>query len=721
MLESLNLTTIILAELLFIVTLACGLLALGLRQSRKQHRNLLLAYEKLRQKQPGPAAPLDSPLDDQTTQSDPIANYFQQQARLAQERYHSITTAKLPKLSSSQELSANLAALRYLYCRAEAQAYRKQKNLGNLWVTLEKELHDILQWVSDRQERELVKQKNRQLKLLQNQARMLRDRLAKLEPLSTDKARLERQLTLSKIKQEELKRQYDDSQKTIDKLRRMNRHLTLKASQEHQTPASLRQGFTDTWAEDAGAAFQQQMTKITQFSSENQRLGRHLTQGVRRYADTYPSSREKQLKETIQRLEAELYHSHRHLQALTQNDQEANVGHIESTLKGMHSNLAESATRLYQAQDKNGTRGHSLAEIQQMHYNNQRQRQLIVELEKEMQQLRQSLPNIEDASAREQQTQELERLERLLQESQHCIVALESQVDMLFNQLHEREALAANDPGDAAARTQDALVQMEHQLEVMSERLQDTLLKSWQSRFVRQFALDSLKAETTEQLARLLAKLLRNADLTSGFALQSNRLGQAGYYFPSKHFTTRERRMVLHTQQSAEIGYLQEGILFASHHLKLLLKNPPKENQELAHTEELLKALCRLVCNRVEMLELRQLSQQQGRAMEDWVQEAHRGLLNLDIAYAYEAEETMRLVKACTHQVREASQSQSLSKGTRLVIDNALQECEVQIKQLFNRPDSVDRNCEALMKHLDALPDAAPSHKEHSILPGRQA
>lgn len=707
MLESLNLTTIILAELLFIVTLVCGLLALGIRQSRKQYQNLLLAYEKLRQKKTPSPVPLEAVPEPQA-QTDPVADYFKQQERQAQERYHSITGAKLPKLASSQELGANLAALRYLYCRAEAQAYRKQKNLGNLWVILEKELHDILQWVSDRQERDLVKQKNRELKLLQNQARMLRDRLAKLEPLRTDKARLERRLALNKVKQEELEQQHTESLETIDKLRRMNRHLTLKASQEDQTPSSLRQSYTDAWVEDNEAAYEHQITKITQFSSENQRLGSDLTRGVREYTDNYPSPREKQLKETIQRLEAELYHSHRHLQALTKDGQGASVSKIEDTLKGIHSNLASSATSLYQPRNEKAREpNHSLAEVKQMHYNNQRQRQLIVELEKEMQELRHSLPEIKDATAREQQTQELERLERLLSESQHCIVALESQVDMLFNQLHEREALVAGSSGNAATRTQDSLVQMEHEIEVMSERLQDTLLKNWQSRLIKEFALESLHAETPEQLARLLAKLLRNAELTLGFAIRSTRLGSAGY-FPGKHFTVQERRLVQRKEETAEVAYLNEGILFTSKHLNLLLKNPPEEDQELTHTEELLKALCCLGNARVEALELRQVSLQQGQTMEDWVQEAHRGLLSLDIAYAYEAEETMRLVEACTHQVREASQWQNLSKATQLVIDNALQECEVQIKQLFDRPDSVDRNCEALMQHLDALPDATP-------------
>ena len=706
MLESLNLITIILAELLFIVTLVCGLLVLGLRQARKQHRALLLAYEKLRQKQAPPAAPQNPDPDHQTARNDPVADYLQQQAQAAQERYHSITTAKLPKLSSSQELGANLAALRYLYCRAEAQAYRKQKNLGNLWVTLEKELHDILQWVSDRQERDLIKQKNRELKLLQNQARMLRERLAKLEPLRTDKARLERRLTLKQVKQEELEQRHSESQKTIDKLRRMNRHLTLQADQENHSPAALRQVFTDDWANEASAAYQQQIIKISQFSEENQRLGSDLTRGVKQYLDIYPTPREQQLKETIQKLEAELYHSHSHLKALTKNNSEGKVSKIEDSLKGIHSNLTESTISLYQGLDEGTKRDHSLAEIQQMHHNNQRQRQLIVELEKEMHELRVSLPGIENASERDQQTRELERLERLLQESQHCTVALESQVDMLFNQLHEQQALASSSSADIEARTQDSLVQMEHQLEVMSDRLQDTLLKSWQSRLVRQFALESLSAETLEQLARLLAKLLQNAELTSGFVIQSTRLGQAGY-FPGKHFTTRERRLVQHTKQSTEVGYLNEGILFVSNHLKLLLKNPPEENQELTHTEELLKALCGLANNRVQTLELRQVSQHQGQTMNDWVQEAHRGLLNLDIAYAYEAEETMRLVKACMRQVREASQWQNLSKASKLVIDNALQECEVQIKQLFNRSDGVGPNCETLMKHLDALPDTA--------------
>ncbi len=726
MLDSLTLTTIVLGELVFLLALGCGFLGFILLRERRQHRKVLDAYQRLRntirteraqhrEQQTG---------GDQGGDVDTITDYLVRVKNEARDRYRNITQTNLPRLAPEHPFNAKIAALRYLFCEAEERAYRKEKASGDTWVLMEKQLYDVARWVVDREDSKPGRQRNNQVKLLQQ-------RVEKLKGFEKQARDLQRKLELSRLKQEEQERLQDENRITIDKLEKINRALSLSQDSDAQTLRKQIREIMEADERPLVAPPERRLTNIEHFSADNQRLNSELAREFRAYSADYPDSRSGHLEQTIKRLEAELFRSEQHIQELKHQRSSADLStpsktassgtaeahpassgtpqgrsdsmdQIEETLRVIHTTMADSSQALAAASGGGSQSPYSLAEIQQLRHNNTRQRNFIVDLEGELRHLRDAIPHTEDDTERAKQTEQLVKLERLIKESEHCIIALESEVDLLYTQLHEREQQRTAPPETSDAEV--SLQQLQSELSAMANRLESVLLTSERDSILSQFAQASVRVQSIEELARCVVSALKRAQLVAGFYLKSQ-LGDAEYY-PAKQFNERERAMIRRTTISSNVAYLNEGIMFAGSHMHLLLKDPHADEQELAQTEQLIQALMDISRARIDSLEVEQASQHQNRYLQEWSDSAHNTLLNMEIRYAYQAEEAQRLVDALVEEMQKACTVMQASEATQAVIDNALNECRHRIRNLFSQEESIDQGCTWLLSHLDQLPKA---------------
>ncbi|WP_027330946.1 hypothetical protein [Marinimicrobium agarilyticum] len=708
--DPLTLTTIVLGELVFVLLLTAALLGVLLRRERLQQQRLLAAYQRLRDSlrseraRQNTASGAQREEQSQTT----FGQYLEQLKSEAQERYHSITQANLPRLAPEQPFSAKVAALRYLYCEAEERAFRKTQASGDPWGLLEKQLYDIVRWIAERQPAREGRQRNNQIKLLQQRV----EKLKGFEKLSRD---LQRKLTLNQNKREELEQVQRENQITIDKLRHINDILSLSQDTDAGALKEQLQKVLHSAPEGPPAHQERRMTNIEHFAADNQRLHADLIRGFRDYTSEYPSERTNEQRETlehtIRRLEAELYRSQQHIKALGQHEpppiaksgseptasleseegRSEAMSHIEETLKVIHTNMADSVKSMNTGRPPSaGAPSYSRIEIQQLRQNNTRQRNLIVDLQSELTHLQEALPA--NSEPDDQQRRELGRLEQLVKECEHCILALESEVDMLYNQLHEPPP--APEPDDESP--------LRKELEAMASRLEQTLAKAEQDATLSEFAQLSLQAQTPEELAMAMIDTLKRARLTAGFVLDSV-LGKAEY-FPSKSFSEREHELVRTTTTTREKAYLNEGILFVHHHVHLLLKNPSSDPAQLQDTEALLHALLTLASARAEALALTHTQQHQSQALNEWSTDTHNTLVNMEIRYAFQAEETQRLVDTLAEQMRRVAAALKLNEAKQTVIDNALHECQARVRHLFNEDDTLENGFDHLLSEVEALP-----------------
>lgn len=707
--DSLTLTAIILGEVVFVLLLVAALLGVLLRRERRQQQRLLAAYQRLRESLQRERARKnrDSGAEREEASPSTFGQYLEQLKGEAQERYHSITQTNLPRLAPEHPFSAKVAALRYLYCEAEERAFRKTQASGDPWGLLEKQLYDVVRWIAERQPAREGRQRNNQIKLLQQRV----EKLKGFEKLSRD---LQRKLTLNQNKREELEQVQRENQVTIEKLRHINDILSLSQDTDAGALKEQLHKVLHSAPESPPSPQERRMTNIEHFAADNQRLHADLIRGFRDYTSEYPSGASNEQRETlehtIRRLEAELYRSQQHIKALGQAGSapaEENAGtvtssldseegrsqamsQIEETLKVIHTNMADSVKSMNSGGQRSpGAPSYSRIEIQQLRQNNTRQRNLIVDLQSELTHLQEALPV--NSKPDDTQRHELARLEQLVRECEHCILALESEVDMLYNQLHE--------PAAAAPAEESSL---RKELEAMANRLEQTLAKAERDATLSEFAQLSLQAKTPKELAKALIDALKRARLTAGFILDSA-LGKAEY-FPSKSFNEREHELVRTTTTTSERAYLNEGVLFVHHHVHLMLKNPPTDPAPLEDTEVFLHALLTLVSARAEALTLTHTHQHQGRVLEEWSTDTHNTLVNMEIRYAFQAEETQRLVDTLAEQMRRVAAALKLNEAQQAVIDNALHECQARVRHLFNEDDTLENGFDHLLSDIETLP-----------------
>lgn len=727
MLDSLTLTTIILGELVFLLTLGGALLAVIFLRERRQLKKVMAAYQRLRNTVRAERAQARELKASNEPDGDSVADYLLRVKSDSKERYRNITQATLPRLAPEHPFNAKIAALRFLFSEAEERAYRKEKASGDAWVLLEKQLYDIARWVVDRQDSKPARQRNNQVKLLQQ-------RVEKLKGFEKQARDLQRKLELNRLKREELERAQEENRLTIEKLEKINQALNLSNETDADQLRQQLRAIVDADDRPLVAPPERRVTNIEHFATDHQRLNSELAEGLRAYNGEFPSARSGQLEETIKRLEAELFRSEQHIQELkrqhgaaeatrehpahaslqnhsdTQGSAELatargradSMEQIEETLRVIHTNMADSSQALSVASGGYGQSPYSLAEIQQLRHNNTRQRNLIVDLEGEMRLLREAIPLNDDRHEQERQSAELNRLERLVKECEHCILALESEVDLLYTQLHEGNQQRTASAGPSEEEV--SLQQLQSELGAMADRLEDTLLTSERDSILSQFAQATVRIESIEELARCLISALKRAQLTAGFYLQS-KLGNAEYY-PAKQFSERERGMIRRTTISQNIAYLNEGIMFASDHIHLLLKDPHADEQELQRTEQLLQALMDIARARIDSLEAELANQHQQRLLQQWSNSAHNTLVDMEIRHAYQVEETLRLMDTLVEQIQKASAVINASDGTQAVIENALNECQHRLRNLLGQDDSIDEGCTWLLNHLDQLPKA---------------
>ncbi len=717
MLDTISLTNLILGEVIFALLLVVGILLFVLRRERQAHRRLLTERQPQRDASKPPEAESGHSEIEPGPESepvDPIAQYLNFCQQSAQNRYYKITEARHPRLAPELPFNAKIAALRYLFSSAEAEAYKQRKEARNVWILMEQKLYDIARWIV---EREAAKPDKR----LINQVKLLQQRVENLKPFEHQTRHLEHRLELAKIKQQRLEEFHNESLATIKKLRNINKTLSLSGdtSSLAQISAQQQAGVVDLPLLPASRPLSDAWQEsIEELAAQSRLLNQELAQGLRKLSEKQGGANQQELQALMQQMVQDLAASDHHIKLLkkqlTQTEQRA------ASVFGARSPLAPHTAKadanikeplqiivrpIKEAPVATSSKPRELSpypvkEIAQLRTNNRDQRSLIVNLEQQLDKLQETLVATDAGPEKDAKLAEVTRIEELIREYEHCIEALESEIDRLQQRLEKQSS------EETRAEASRELDEVSDDFERLTRELQETLAQKLRNNLAHGFALTALKAENIQTLAQTLVETLEEAELVTGFYLQSS-LGKAEF-FKGDQFSAQERAMVNNTTIAAPVAYLNEGIFFASDQMHLLLKNPPDGDLELAEAETRLQELVDLTSAQIRHLELARQSEQQKHALEDWSDTTRETVVSLEISYAYQAEEVMRQVQALTEELQHIGANLKMTPASRTVLDNALGECRQHIVRVFSAGEVLDQHCSKLLEQLDQLP--RPKH-----------
>lgn len=731
--DSISLKTLILAESVLVLAIICILLFLYAYKQRQLRHHILNEYRKLRQRmteagllQTGPHQETIPP----PTPTRDVKEHLRHIDEVSRERFTKLTQATIPRLSPELPFAAKVAALRHLYAEAEVEAYDHPAGTHRQWIVIERKLAEIVRWIG--QETQSRKpQRNQRLRLLQ-------ERVDALKPFEVENARLLKQLATAKSRQKKLEQYQQDSRRTIQNLEKLIRTLGKNDGKPKETPAQHKEKFRHYSYQDhlrdaltAHDKSADQLGTIAEISGQKTSLLQRISQDLISLPSDVTEAQRKRLEETIKSLELDLQKSDYHITNLQKelrntkeslhqqplvilnpalpHDQNNHTeapqspvqvpGTGEDFLKIVHSNIENRNTGSTSNQLKHSDdRQRTLAEIQQLRLNNQNQRGVIIDLEKELRILRREVQNSDDEAVNAERGKDIAKLEKLVKECEHCIETLESEVDLLHLQLQESES-KKNNPENPLLDPDIAELNLE--LETVSSQLQKTIKHYQKANILNRFSSEILDQTSVENIARLLIQAIKDLNVIAGFFIHSIQ-GQAEYY-AGEHFNVQEKARMKGSPAVSRVSYLNEGMFFSNNHINLLVKSPPDDDEEQIILETTISGLIAAAGKKLQHMETEQKLHRKETRIRDWLSQTKEHLNKLDIQYAYQTEESRRVVESLIKELRKATEMVDMSGSAHVVFDNAISECKNQIGRLFEGGRAIDEDFSQLFEDLEKL------------------
>ncbi len=682
-----DLTLIILAEVLLILLVVMGFMVGHIRRQKKFIKLMLEKFQQFkvaseeREKEFKEKSANHYP-SNSVGANVSLADFFARNLSDSQARYEKHTQAKIPKIEPNEAFSAKVAALRFLYLTAEKEVFEERGLTHAGWNLFERKLADIIRWFS--------RQTSQRQAVRNNRVRLLQERIDALKPFETENKTLQRRLDQAHRRQKQLEAFQRESRTTINNLQKLIASLQAAGADAVGKVAS-----PDGWSNTDA-----QMDSIAQLSGQKAKALRAIFDELNNHQAHMPPAARQKMEQSLKQMEQELIKSDQYIMNLQRELHDA------KKRAGQFAGDSSSNARTNEMVERQRV----MNEIAQLRENNRMQRELIVNLEREINLLRESILTVDDEETRKAKEADVSRLERLVVDCQNCIETLESQVDSLYSQLREREGEqqddheyeAALDGADddiefdeEAAEAGNLLAAQE--LEAMAKEMENIIFQYRQSHGLNQLMQDVFQQTDLQGIADAVARFLGEFQAPAGFHLRS-KLG-AFEYFPEGLFAENTRELTRSYAIKEPVFYIDDNTLLSSEHMSLIQASP-QDGQRALH-ETFLQLLVKLVDRYLVQLDAGQQDSGVGQKMDGWVASTKSQLGDLNIQYVYQLEENKRAFTKFMAELRKSYNLLSLEGSGAVILDNAINEYEQRMYLIIDSGDLIDREINKLIDNFE--------------------
>lgn len=695
--------TFILGELIFVLVVCCIFLILITLKLKKERDAISMEYKELRKRTRHIVNELnftDNNSVPEKLHGDTVGIFLHSIAQYSMDRFKKFIPGGIPNLAPDAPFGAKVAALRYLIAMAEAENRAKQNSPEN-WLVLEQKMADIVRWV-----RNMPKQQSQS----GGRIKQLQEKIDTLKKQEVENSRLKRQLALAREKNESLSSQNKNQRDSICKLQTMINAFqrafpdsTMAATPEpdEQVTAPYQRHERATHAYE-GSIFQ--IANINDISQRKQGLLNQLTQNLTASLTHLDNSEKEKFEEKVKALEIDILKSDHYITNLQKElkSARANIQQSKQTeqdaatppLSTPETDAAPTAQLTYGDNEptswtEEGGPQRSLEEVEKLRSNNQNQRKLILELNSEIGLLRESMLTTEDDTLREEKTHEIVKLERLVKECEFCIETLESEVELLRDQMtDEQEKLQHPD-----------IERLNRDIEHMSSQLQQTIEQCSHANIVNKFAMQLLECHNIESTAQLLVSTLKSINIAYGFYLASD-TDKIEHYSDGK--TSSPEQKSLRVQDNASvIGYTNEGILFFRPHIRVIVRNPPDDDEAQALLEVTLDTMVQLLNSKIGHLDSQSKLSKHDSKMNTALHKVSATLSQINHKHHSQSSDAKGIIIDFTREVESSVKLMNPSPAVKSVFDNAISECHQRMDLMLSESRTIDNYTQEIISLLE--------------------
>ncbi len=626
-----------------------------------------------------------------------IQEYFERSIADSLQRYEKNTGSKHPHLDPNHSFSGRTAALRCLYLTAEKEVFDERGITHAGWGLFERKLADIIRWQD--------KKNTRRQEVRDNRIRLMQDRLDALKGSNEQNKQLQDKIARLLTSEKQLKQYQLESQRTINHLQTMLEKLQQLSSAE-KTASS------ETGVQGAGT----QEFDLAEISTTNNTNVRDMIRELKSYKSSFSPEHKAKMDNYMNILEMELIKSGQYIGNLKKELKETKMQVTNYAImlrdarqEGSHLTLPE-ALRLDPAELENTSslprpgelnpfipeatapteQKNIISELIQLRKNNVMQRDLIHQMNEEIQLLKQSVNPTDTDDIRTEKEAEIVRLERLVKECQGCIDTLESEVDHLYAQLQER-----NETSNTTA-TENRDKYDGEELTLITSELEKTIAHYQQLHAINRLILELIKCDSISALAKLILHFIKDFKAPIGFAIHS--ISGKAEYFPAALFTESTIALVKAPAITETLIHVDEGTLFIQGKIHLMHLNTPMDNYPILETN--LQGLVNTTAECIKSIELRKVNQKHNPDKNDWMDVTKNHLSNINIQYASQIEENRKTYNSFIAEIRRAYPLLELHGQGAIILDNAINEYEERMHLLLSSGDVIDREITKLTEQM---------------------
>lgn len=344
-------------------------------------------------------------------------------------------------------------------------------------------------------------------------------------------------------------------------------------------------------------------------------------------------------------------------------------------------------------------------EVEHLRNNTTNQRQMIFQLESQVVTLKNELEHKElDDDYRQEKELELNRLERLLKETEGCVDVLESEVSYLQDKLdtmaQDKDVESPGNPSNSL-EVQDEIINLSTKLEkarmilsraaVVRERLRNVIDLS--GRKFEASLLELVATRVLETIEPLSADI--HLRITTHF----------GQVDVANCGGIRKDQLELLTlglnSKADEMLTGQDGFVVAFHKIGVFARGDPSRNTSIGRLEESLAFILLVSDAIIASIEDRQSEKVRQNALQHLVEGVKKNLANVSIQSKYQRDEAKRIVDNFVIELNSSLNTLNITENQSRFFAEMVDEVRARMEVLFATEVVVDDSFKGLISKLE--------------------
>ncbi|WP_229854655.1 hypothetical protein [Thalassotalea marina] len=322
-----------------------------------------------------------------------------------------------------------------------------------------------------------------------------------------------------------------------------------------------------------------------------------------------------------------------------------------------------------------------MRQINQLRENNEQQRHFIVKLRNNMTTLEQEVSSRTDLSQEdiELKLMEIEHLESIIAEFEHCVYALESEVDLLHQQLKLLEN-SSNSPLIEESSSNS----VEQELKQLKELFENSMQMYSEQSALTEFAMEAAKCNKIIELLVVLNNCFNALEVIAAFHIRTEITHDKS--IPSGFLSSKEEKLLVQETRPTSGSTVKIGnkMYFWDNHISFIVGELPSNDERRAQLIESIVVLKNIIVSEIKRIESTLANDRQHKTILRLLSATQKELSDIDIQQQYQSMEYKNIIQSMCVQVDQIKELPNTTEETILLIENLKSESKVRTDILDN-------------------------------------